>query len=131
MSDRDSVEINDDEGDAEHISFDELMAAPAAVPEEAQEAPVPAPEPETTETTEDVAPEGPITSEDGTESVAPDGFAFAIYTGSADAATIGEVKMKPGVPALVSKEQSLTLLTHPFESFVITDRVLIEAVDEE
>ena len=117
--------VFDDEGEAEHVEFDELQLAPLS---EIEPAPEPAAEPETIEQAE---VEVPLTSADGDELIAPEGYVFAIYTGSADSARLGEIKMKPGAPTLVSKEQSLTLLTHPFESFVISDRVFIEAADKE
>lgn len=109
--------ILDDEGEAEHIEFDELQVLKPLADEQPAEEP-----------SEDVAvaEEPPLATVADNERVAPEGYVFAIYTGHADSASLGDIVMKPGAPTLVSKEQSLTLLTHPFESFVISDRVFIE-----
>lgn len=123
---RDDEEPLEDE--AEMVEFDELTPAVEPEPEPAPEPEIVEPEPEVPTTGE---PDGAITSEDGTELIAPDGMVFAIYTGFADSANLDDIKLEPGVPTLVSKEQSVTLLTHPFESFVTTDRVLIEGLADE
>jgi hypothetical protein len=107
----------DEDAVIEAVDFDEETI------EEPEPVPVPEPEP-----TSEMQPDGAITSEDGSEVTAPEGMTFATYTGSADMARLGDIKLEPGVPTLVSKEQSVTLLKHPTEKFRVSD---VLSADEE
>lgn len=106
----------DEDVAVEAVDFDEIITAeePAPVPEQEPDA--------------EMQPDGAITSADGSEVRAPDGKVFATYIGAADGASLGEIKLEPGVPTIVSKEQSVTLLNHPTEKFVVSD---VLSADEE
>jgi hypothetical protein len=113
-----NVEI-DTEAEVEEVEIDEPVEAVEVQPEEQE------PEPE-------VAADGAITSADGSELLAPEGMVFVTYTGQAAGASLDDIKLEPGVPTLVSKEQSVTLLSHPTEPFVAAESVPIPgAADEE
>lgn len=105
------------------------------IPEDTDEAPI--------EEVEFVEPSGAVEPEpaepedepsgktDGTVLEAPEGYQYATYEGHAEVATLGDITLKHGIPTLVSKEQALTLLTHPFERFTVADEVPVPSPDEE
>lgn len=102
------------EGGSEAVEFDEPIEDPIASE--------PAPEPEDEPTDEDSA--------DGDVLEAPEGYQYVTYEGHAATVRLDDITLKHGIPTIVSKEQALTLLTHPFERFTVADAP-VPSPDEE
>lgn len=112
------------EGGSEAVEFDEPIEDPIES-EPIESDPIesePAPEPEDEPTDEDSA--------DGDVLEAPEGYQYVTYEGHAATVRLDDITLKHGIPTIVSKEQALTLLTHPFERFTVADAP-VPSPDEE
>jgi hypothetical protein len=98
----------------ESVEFDEVISGSDAID------PEPVPEPEDEDDSPDAEP----------EEAAPEGGQWLVYEGHAASVRLDDQTLKHGIPTYVSKEQALTLLTHPFERFTVVDAP-VPSPDEE